>query len=301
MSTLDADTLATLTPEERAAVENPDPDETAALARIAAGGDDDDEDDDAPAPAAAPAPAPASDTPAAAPAPAAAAPEPTEPPPPTGDAALPGYQAKLPDDYDGQIKSLKDRDAALRQRFKDGEIDIDERDTGLADLSEQREQLLVARAKAEISKEMQQQTAEQQWTATVNRFMGETAKSGGIDYRADAEKAGDLDSFVKMLANNPANAQRTMDWFLSEAHRRVQALHGVAAPAPAPAPADNGKRNGRKPALDAMPKTLAQVPGGDGPGDVGSEFADLDSLPGDDLEAAIARMTPAQRERYARS
>jgi len=51
--------------------------------------------------------------------------------------------------------------------------------------------------------------------------------------------------------------------------------------------------------MDAVPKTLAQVPGSDGPGDVGSEFAAVDSLSGDELEDAIARMTPAQRAKYA--
>ena len=36
------------------------------------------------------------------------------------------------------------------------------------------------------------------------------------------------------------------------------------------------------------------------PGDVGSEFADVLSLDGMEFEQAIARMTPAQRERFAR-
>jgi len=55
----------------------------------------------------------------------------------------------------------------------------------------------------------------------------------------------------------------------------------------------------RKSPIDAAPKTLAQVPGGNGPGDVdGNEFSDVDRLTGDAQEAAIAKMTPAQRERY---
>ena len=55
----------------------------------------------------------------------------------------------------------------------------------------------------------------------------------------------------------------------------------------------------RKPPLDAVPKTLAQVPGSDGPGDVdGNEFSDVDRLTGDAMEAAIAKMSAAQRDRY---
>ena len=56
----------------------------------------------------------------------------------------------------------------------------------------------------------------------------------------------------------------------------------------------------RKPPIDAAPKGLAHVPGGDGPGDVASEFADVDNLVGDALDDAIARMTPERRERYMR-
>ena len=56
----------------------------------------------------------------------------------------------------------------------------------------------------------------------------------------------------------------------------------------------------RKPPVDAAPKTLAQVPGSDGPGDVGSEFADIEALDGMEYEDAIARMSPAQREKFLR-
>ena len=54
----------------------------------------------------------------------------------------------------------------------------------------------------------------------------------------------------------------------------------------------------RKSPVDALPATLAQVPGSDGPGDVSGEFSELDSLEGLDYEQAIAKMTPVQRERF---
>ncbi len=308
---LDADMAATLTPEELAAIQHGD-DETsasdlAALQRIADGADEgddaDDNDDDAGTKNAAPV-----EGKAAAQAPAdhdvdannkvdddagtaqvAQAPQ-----------AAPRYEAQLPSDYDDQIKSLKDRDAELRQKFKDGDIDIDERDEGLAQLSEQREQLVVLRAKAEISQEMNQQTAQQQWTNTVSNFMATAAKEeGGIDYRKDSAKAADLDQFVKILANKEEHSDKPMDWFLTEAHKRVMALYGATPAAPkTDSVADAVNR--RKPPVGAMPKTLAQVPGSDGPGDVGGEFADIDALDGVEYEDAIARMSPAQREKFLR-
>lgn len=286
---LDADLASTMTPEELEAINGEDsPEEKLIMRQAPEGEDDDDEndgDDDAP-------PVEGKTEPAEEPADDAA--EPVEVPEPQ---ATPRYDAKLPSDYDDQIKSLKDRDAELRQKFKDGEIDIDERDEGLAALSEQREQLLVARAKAEISQEMTQQTAAQQWQNTVNGFIARAAKEeGGIDYRKDTAKAEDLDSFVKFLANKQENADKPMEWFLAEAHKRVLALHGVAQ-APKRESLDEAKAK-RKPPVDAAPKTLAQVPGSDGPGDVASEFADIEALDGWDLEQAIARMSPAQRAKY---
>jgi hypothetical protein len=295
--------LDTLTPEERAAIEDdqPSPDEQAALARIAEGaGDDDDSDDDDNSGDAAPV-----EGQGAAPAASAEANADTdtdtdadeEPAP----AAAPRYEARLPSDYDDQIKSLKDRDAELREKFKAGEIDIDERDQGLAELSEQREQLLVLRAKAEISQEMNQQTAAQQWQNTVNTFVATAAKEeGGIDYRKDPAKAEDLDQFVKFLANKQENADKPMQWFLDEAHKRVLALHGVARAQPKPGDALADAKSKRKPPVDALPASLAQVPGSDGPGDVAGEFADIEALDGMEYEDAIARMSPAQREKFLR-
>jgi len=303
MSALDADALANLTPEEREAIQGSEHSEAdlEALKKVAGDDasditsnddegddDDDDADDDAPAESSQPEPKPEPK------------PEPEEEPNSAKADNAPRYDAKLPSDYDDQIKSLKHRDAELRQRFKDGDIDIDERDAGLAELTEQREQLLVLRAKAEISQEMTQQSAAQTWQATVNKALTGFAQpeNGGIDYRKDTAKAEDLDTFVKMLANKQENSDKPMEWFLQEAHKRVQALYGVAQAPRRETVADAMAK--RKPPIDAAPKTLAQVPGSDGPGDVGGEFADIEALEGMEYEDAIARMSPAQREKFLR-
>ena len=293
MSTFDADALATLTDEERAAIQSDDEDEGAAAAVAAdepgadAEGDDrdDDGDDDGDVQGA--------DAPAASdPAP-AAAPTPTT-----------GYQAALPADYDDKVKAVADREAELKRAFRAGELEFDEFETRRDELQREREGLTIARAKAEIASEMQAQTAETQWRTTVERFLDTSAAA--LDYRKDSEAMADLDGFVKVLAGREANARQPMEWFLAEAHKRVMALRGspAAAAAPAPTPAVDRKAEAaaaRKPRLDDVPATLAQVPGADGPGDIGGEFADVLSLDGLEYEAAIARMTPVQRDRFARA
>jgi hypothetical protein len=299
MSTFDADALATLTDEERAAIQSDDEDAGAAPAAAVdspgsdAEGDDgdddgDDEGDQGSDAADAPDPAPAAAAPAAA---------------PTSTTPT-GYQAALPADYDNKVKAVADREAELKRAFRAGELEFDEFETRRDELQREREGLTIARAKAEIASEMQAQTAETQWRTTVERFLDTSAAA--LDYRKDSEAMADLDGFVKVLASRESNARQPMEWFLAEAHKRVMALRSspAAAAAPAPTPAVDRKAEAaaaRKPRLDEVPATLAQVPGGDGPGDIGGEFADVLALDGLEYEAAIARMTPVQRERFARA
>ena len=311
MSTLDADALATLTPEEREAIEAGDmtPEELAAMQRIAGENDDDDDNDDTGDGAApvegkgaklddAEAAAAAADAEAAAPAPAAA---------PRQNTAR--YEAPLPADYDTKVQELTEREAELKRKFRSGEMEFDDFEEQRAQLLGERESLTIARTKAEISQEMTAQSAQQAWQNTVNEFLAKTAKDGNLDYRKDAEKLEDLDQFVKTLAAKTANADKPMEWFLQEAHRRVQALHGLSAPAPRTDPAQGDKTASQKPPattrrappVDAVPQTLATVPGSDGPGDVEGEFADVLALDGMAYESAIARMTPTQRERFLRA
>jgi hypothetical protein len=295
MSTLDPDALANLTDEERAAIEADDAqavepgvaDAVEASSEAAdddAHGDDSDEDDGAEDEEGA-----GSD---AAPVEVSAAPAP---------APTPRYEAQLPADYDGQVKALAERESELKRAFRAGELEFDEFETRRDELLREREGLTIARTKAEIAQEMNAQTAEQQWRSTVERFLDTSAAA--LDYRKDSEAMADLDGFVKMLAGREAHARQPMEWFLAEAHKRVLALRGVAA-APAVAPPVDRKAEAaaaRKPRMDTVPATLAQVPGADGPGDVGGEFADVLSMDGMEYETAIARMSPAQREKFARA
>jgi hypothetical protein len=315
MSTLDADALATLTPEEREAIESNDmtPEELAAMQRIAGDDDDDDDDDDDGASSEA---APVEGKGAAAEA--AEAPQATDAPSAQADAAdatapaparqsTTRYEAPLPADYDTKVQELAEREAELKRKFRSGEMEFDDFETQRAELLTERESLTIARTKAEISQEMTAQSAQQAWQNTVESFMDKAAKDGTIDYRKDGEKLEDLDQFVKTLAAKATNADKPMEWFLQEAHRRVQALHGMTTPAPTAAPAPAAAANAkpaatrRTPPVDAVPPTLANVPGGDGPGDVDGEFSDVLSLDGMEYETAIARMSAAQRERFLRA
>jgi hypothetical protein len=144
----------------------------------------------------------------------------------------PRYEAPLPADYDTKVQELADREAELKRKFRSGEMEFDDFEAQRAEVLSERETLTIARTKAEISQEMTAQSAQQAWQNTVDSFLDKAAKDGGLDYRKDSEKMEDLDQFVKTLANKSTNSDKPMEWFLQEAHRRVQALHGMSAPAP---------------------------------------------------------------------
>ena len=321
--------MSTLTEEERAAMADElSEHEKAALAAVAAAADDVADDDDDPADPPAAAPAPAATAPAAAPAeapaaapaapapaeaPAAPAPAPTAaaepaPAPAPRERAEAVYHAELPADFDQRVAKLAEDRKALGEKLEAGEITIQQYTAQNDALLEQRDELNALRVKAEISNETRVQSQQTRWQNAVSDLYVQARDSGGIDYEKDEAKRHDLDGFVRALAQNPANEDKSMSWFLNEAHRRVQALHGVvaapapapaaapvAAPAPAPAAAAPAPRT---PPVASAPATLAHVPGSDGPGDTADEFADLDTLDGDKLEAKLMRMTSDQRARY---
>lgn len=307
---LDEHTMSTLEPEERDAINGVgmSADDLAAMTAVAEGAGADDPDDDEGDPSAAlveGATAPKPEATAAVEAAAAAAPsapaaevvvaEPVAAAPVQHQA----FVATLPDDYDAQVAAMKEAGATLRQRFKAGDLDVDEYAAETDLLAEQRQGLTALKIEADIASKMREQSERSQWESAINGLMASALREG-VDYAKDEARRDDLDMFVKSLASNPAHADKTMDWFLSEGHKRVKTLYGdtvaaaPAAAAPAAAPVS------RKPPLDALPATLAQVPGGDGPGDLAGEFAHIDRLSGDELEAAISRMSVADRERFQR-
>lgn len=311
MSTTDnQDVLDTLTPEERAAISDAEysPEELAAMKGLAeegGGEDDDDENEDDSSgedgnDSAGSAPvegngADNQDPPADDADPAAGNDEPEQ----AAAQKASAYRAELPADYDAQVKALNDETGALAQKFRAGEIEFEEYETQQAALLQRRDELREIKIKAEIASEMGAQSAENEWKATIQSFVSATAKAEGINYATDADKQADLDLFVKRLADNPANGDKPMRWFLEEAHKRVKALHGIATPEKKEGAPVSPKPVQRKAPTEAIPKTLAQVPGSDGPGDVADEFANLDNLEGLELEDALRKMTPEQRERYA--
>lgn len=213
----------------------------------------------------------------------------------------PAYKVDLPDGFDAQLAQLQEFDAALTAKFRAGEIDVDEflvEQKAIADARATSERL---RTKAEISNEMAAQSTAQEWGHAVEQFIAHAKRVEGVDY-GDKKLMKDLDLFVRNIASDPENAGRGFDFFLEEGHKRVKAMHSIAVSQQAKTPEEKpAKPVQRKPPVDNLPASLANVPGGDGPGDVADEFSDIDKLSGLEYEMALAGMSKSQRDRYLAS
>lgn len=302
---------ALLTPEELAAITDADvsDDEKAAMAKLAAMAHTEEDDDTPPTPSGneepgttdpAPAPdatteAPAADTPAASPTPAAEVVE-------VAKAPAPVYQVVLPDDFEQRQQDVNGKLAELRQKFRTGEIEVDQYEVERDTLSAQLNELTSLQTKAEIAREMQQQARHQEINTSLTAVMAQ-AKADGIDYN-DPKQAAMFDRYANFLAGDPDFAGKSVAQIHAEAHKNVLQRLGKSAATPAPAPAipPAAAPTPRKTPLDTAPKTLAQVPGADDANtDLnGGEFTQLDSLDGLELEDALARLPKAQREQYLR-
>lgn len=213
----------------------------------------------------------------------------------------PKFKAELPEDYADQVSALDAADADLIKKFKGGDIEVDEFVTEQRRIADKRSELRSIKDRSETFEAMNAQTAEQEWAHAVDRFFGQTKKGEKIDYRGKPELLNDFDTFVKALAGKEENANKPFSWFLTEAHKRTKALHGLGTATPQAKtdekPAKSGKP-ARKPPTDAIPASVAGIAGSEGPGDVDDEFADLDALDGLEYEKALAKLTPEQRDRY---
>jgi hypothetical protein len=213
----------------------------------------------------------------------------------------PHFKVEVPADLDEQLAALATKEAELAEQMKAGEIDMTEFLAQQRTVAKEIAKLESTRERAATFEEINAQSATQEWNWTVAQFLRKVKKNEGIDYAPDSVMGGDFDTFVKAVAARPENADKDFAFFLTEAHKRVKALHGIAdktvKPEAKPKPGD--KPAARKPGVKNLPADLAHVPGGDGPGDVGDdEYAALDKLEGLEYETALAAMPKAARERY---
>lgn len=238
-----------------------------------------------------------------------------------GDA--PAYVATAPQDAEAQIKAQRDAIQAAKaaektalKQLHDGEIDFEEydkiRNTSDAAVDAANEKLMelnLALNRAQVAEEMTQQQLARAWKGEVSELM-KAAATEGLDYKGNAELNKELNGLVRAFGMEATERGMTDEglkaskWALQQAHATMKLRHPElvkAAPAPA-AGAKPGEAAG-KPADGKRHNlaTLAQMPNADRPLGDTDDIAKFGQLEGEELEKAIAGMSPAQVEKLMAS
>jgi len=223
---------------------------------------------------------------------------------------LPVLVAEAPANADADLKAISEKKGTLLEQFDNGDITAKEYQSQLDGLNREERAIERAVEKAQTAAEMNQQQEKNSWLGQVNKFTTTTHP----EYRTSKSRWMALDTFVKEIAQDPANANLTGGEILSKAHAMVEADLGVAPAKKDPAPELDPKTG--KPRVDDKagkplkgakinpPQTLAKVPAADQNEQIDNRWAALDRLAETDPEAqeeALFKMSAADRDAYLAS
>lgn len=226
-----------------------------------------------------------------------ASPEQAAPPAPE-----PERKNSAPSDIDAQREALRNERIEAHTKLLDGETTQEEYNAVALRVDSKLDDLLTAQVTDRVRSNMENDALMQRW----NVLHGEAvtaAKAIGIDYVAEPAKLAELDGLVAFYGQQ-ATKQGMSDegakltasrWALGQATAMMNARYASAAKAPA-----SGVKPPRAPAdRSVLPPTLAGIPAAADPSVTGSdEFSHIDRMSPAAAERAIARLTPAEQERY---
>lgn len=206
----------------------------------------------------------------------------------------PQYQAKAVEDYDKKMADFATQKTELRQKLKDGDLDIEEYEQQKDVVAAAEASLREEQFKVKFAAEQREQVLAQRWEWEQEQFFGDEKNA----VYKDSKLLDRLNVAVKVIATDPVNAGKSGVWVLQEADRITRAMAGIDVKKPDAEPNEK-KENARKPDLSVVPKTLAHLPAAEiaQMGDVG-EFDHIDRLEGLEYERAVGALTTAQRDRY---
>jgi hypothetical protein len=182
---------------------------------------------------------------------------------------------KLPDELaEAFTAQLTD----LQKQYDDGEIE-------LSDLLNQRDKINRAIYNAEVEA-TEQANAKSAWESAQDVFL-----AGNPIYTTDTARLTDFNLCVKAIGNK--GNFNTFEEALAKAKKMEEAMNGKSTPKEEVKPEPKAKAKSPRPkvpAISELPTSKAN--------DDGGEFASLDSLTGIEYENALAKLTPAQLDRY---
>lgn len=229
----------------------------------------------------------------------------------------PNYQvADDIEEIDKQIEAVDELRDELGKLLDDAEITVSEYHSRLAELSDQKTTLIIAKSNIEQTNQFNQQTRAERWKWEVESFL-----DSNPDFNKPA-RLGALQAEISELQNTEEAKGKPMKWFLQEARERVLDAFGLKPVKKEVKDADTDegdetekteakqedkpakkqvKKEVRPKVKKAVPaKTLGDVPSGGTPTEeTQDEFSYLDNMKGMELEQALAKLSPDKMERYA--
>lgn len=199
------------------------------------------------------------------------------------------YVAPPVEGYADLIADLAKRQADLAKRYEDGDFDLAEYQAQLRQVTEQEWALRERQLKASLAADQRTQQMAQRWQWEQERFFAQTSNKA---YRDDPVIGPAFAAAVQILAADAGNDARPMSWFLEEADRMTRARFRLPGEAGQAQPA---KQRGRR---TTVPPTLGGLPAASIPDVSPDEFSKYDRMDGLDLEMALARLSPAEADRY---
>ena len=153
--------------------------------------------------------------------------------------------------------------------------------------------------KAELRAELASDEVAKTWERSQKDFLGQNAylRDNDVIYDAFAMQ-------VNKLLADPKSASMSDDALLAAAKQKVDAAFGVKPSEPSRKKDESPVRDAKKEAADRSksPKTLRDIPAAAAADDVEqSPFAYLDRLKGNDLEAALMKLSDDEQRRWAHS
>lgn len=201
--------------------------------------------------------------------------------------------ADAPADAEAKLEGIAQEKANLLTKFDDGEITAKEYQAAIDKLAKEERAIEFAVHEAQLAAKMQQQQEKNAWLTMAQEF---TTKAHP-EYSTSKVRYMALDSFVREIGSDPANAHMTGAQILAEAHRRVvEDLGEVQA---VKATGNDGRP--LKGSKAAPPKTLADVPAAESNTMEDGKWAALDRLAQADplaFEDRLMKLSDAERDEY---
>jgi hypothetical protein len=212
----------------------------------------------------------------------------------------PARPADLETEPPEQGPSVAEQLAELDQKYEEGDLTLSEY-TNKRDVI--RDKFVIETAVNQAKSEMREEQAANTWRIEQEAFFAEHPEYG------NEIRHGALASALEALYREPDMRGSTGTQYLLKAHENVESAFGVASVQEEETPKSVDKEKldkakarsknvrGNKPDLSVVPKTLKDAPAADTNKDT-DPFASLDNLEGLEKEAAVAKLSPSELDKY---